>query len=308
MSACLELFEFVRFNHIKTVVVHVVENLREKVESINFVPLFRSLINEYDMLMDPNCPTPRHAGDMDSSFMTSDAGSPHTRHEIIQGGGSRWQGLRDTSVDEDAYFSTADDEEDELSRDHGAPNGASPLAKPLVDYGDDDDDEESVAETPPNANKSFRADEDHSSSPSPGQNASSSEGDIASSSSTPPPTTPPPPSIAEKRRREEDEDDELGKLAASNAKRRNSSSNVSVASTSSWEMLDKDEHEDSPNNPSRGSPDVENEDSPGGLPKLQTLRRKRAFGPGVGPAGGGRKIAISLATASKEQGDGNQKS
>lgn len=176
-------------------------------------------------------------GDVDSSFMTSDADTPNTRHVTINGGGTRWQGLRDTDADEEAYFNASDgedDDEDELSRD-GPPtpmshivNGASPLSKPLVDYADDDDDEED--DLPPIRPTSFsplQEKQKHSGN-SGASDPLSSPSPITPTSLAASPKTPkiPPPSLAEKRRREEDDDDEdeLGKLSAqSTAKRRNSS-------------------------------------------------------------------------------------
>jgi len=156
-SACLELFETIRRENVKPVILHLVENYRARLEAITYVDTFRNIVIRYEQLTHPAGPThSQNNGELDSSFLTSDADTPHTRRVIVNGGGSRWQGLKDVDVDEEAYFNTSDgddDDEDELSIEGGDrggmygrtkatrwANGASPLTKPLVDYIDDDED------------------------------------------------------------------------------------------------------------------------------------------------------------------------
>lgn len=239
-SAVLDFFRQIKFWYrkerlYKGLLQYLGDNYHETLSAISYTPIFDDILGDYDRMMDPNQPSQiRTEGDMDASFMTSDAGSPHG---IITGGSSRWSSGLHEDADEDAYFSAQDaDDEDQLSRDADSlPNGvnASPLSKPLVDYGDDEEDdgsgkEDSISETPPNARNRFRdaMDEDTSSSPTPAHNLSSPEKELLSSdSSAPTSTLPPPTSVAEKRRREEDDDeDELGKLMVPGAKRRNSAS------------------------------------------------------------------------------------
>lgn len=264
-SACLELFEIIRKEQLKPFIVHLVETYRERLDNINIrgIDTFKGLILRYDQLMDPTFVPQLEGGAGDSSFMTTDAETPNTKHVVIPGGGNRWQGLKDPDLEEDAYFNTSDDEddEDELSKDvpqKDATNSDFLKKKTvahtsLVPYGDDDDDDDDddheedlirrvmeddrmadhgdVVITPrkplievPESSPITAADHE---SPS-----SASTSALAAAPSTPatsnaPSSTPPRPlpSLAEKRRREEDDEDELGKLAntVKPNKRRNSS-------------------------------------------------------------------------------------
>lgn len=202
--------------------------------------------------MDPNFVPPLEGAAGDSSFMTTDAETPNTKHVTIPGGGQRWQGLKDPDLEEDAYFNTTSDEEDdedELSKDVPTETGMyGRVTKKrthvsLVPYADDDDDNDDVEDmvrreienegkdvvvTP----KRSISSEIPESSPITADHESPSTSNLAAAPSTPatsnaPSSTPPRPlpSLAEKRRREEDDEDELGKLAsaAKPSKRRNSS-------------------------------------------------------------------------------------
>jgi len=255
-SACLELFEIIRKEELKPIIIHLVETYREKLESIQVrgINTFEYLVVRYDQLMDPKFVPAVEGGAGDSSFMTTDAETPNTKHVTIPGGGQRWQGLQDPDLEEDAYFNTSDneedEEEDELSK--GVPQIFRIKKKTsthtyLVPYGDDDDDEEDmirrvdeddrlvdeeeedVAVTPKRAAiqvpETSPITADH-------ESPSTSATTLRAAPSTPatsnaPSSTPPRPlsSLAEKRRREEDDEDELGKLArsAKPSKRRNSS-------------------------------------------------------------------------------------
>ena len=160
----------------------------------------------------------------DSSFMTSDADTPNTRHVTINGGGTRWQGLKEIDPGEEAYFNASDDEddEDELSKDgfnSSAMFNASPLSKPLVDYADDEDEDDlpvlrtEETKTPTKASTLDTV----SSSPLIPTDGSPSPA-TATTPGTPRPvllsSTPPQPSqsLAEKKRRAEEFEDELSKL------------------------------------------------------------------------------------------------
>lgn len=255
-SAILELFEVIRKENLKSFIIHLVESYRERLEAIDIrgIDIFSGIVLRYDQLMNPHLIPPTAPGEGDSSFMTSDAETPNTRHITLNGGDPRWQGLKDADAEEDAYFNASDgeeDEEDELSRD--VPHGtglfnASPLSKPLVDYADDDEMDEDSIVIPSNAQQSLDADTEmldvdlNTPTKPPTELSSSSPFAISPSPSdmTQAPSTPttsatalsstptrPPLSLAEKRRREDDDEDELGKLAAagtaSASKRRNSS-------------------------------------------------------------------------------------
>jgi len=288
-SACLELFEFIKRENVKALILHLVENYGERLREITYVDTFKNILLKHEQFTDPNVPDPSQQDNgLDSSFMTSDADTPNTRHVMINGGGTRWQGLKDVDAEEDAYFNTSDGEdedEDELSRTpplrRSPPlrrrppvqNGASPTPKPLVDYGDDDED---LSPQPK------RSKDDQSSSPSTTPSRSP-----ATPSSTTPSSTPPPPALAEKRRREEDEDeDELGKLSTV-TKRRNSS-----ASDTSWDFIRKEELE-----ADAGAEWHKVEKEKQHTPKHSTLRRKRSFEPKGGGSGSTRKISITLSGA-----------
>ncbi|KAF2084093.1 DUF625-domain-containing protein [Saccharata proteae CBS 121410] len=136
-SACLELFEFIKRENIKTLITHLFENYREKLNQITYVPTFQHLVLRYEQMHEPPVPT------AESSFASQDDNTP-VRHTI--NGGQRWQGLKDTDAEEEAYFNGSDDEDEAQTTSSAAvagkaaQNGASP-AKPLVDYPDEDDDE-----------------------------------------------------------------------------------------------------------------------------------------------------------------------
>lgn len=239
-SACLDLFEHIRKENIKPLIYHLVENYREKLLMISSVETFQGIILRHEQFLNPTISQTSAAGDIDSSMMTSDAGSPNTRHVTVNGG-SRWQGLKDVDPDEDAYFNGSDgelDDEDELSREtpFARVNGTTSLSKPLVDYPDDEDDDEDLPLAMPHdmdlelsgseIERKARTQVELASSP---PTASSPLPMVTPPRQTPAqvPSTPPSTSLSEKRRREDDDDeDELGKLTANTAKRRNSSSSA----------------------------------------------------------------------------------
>lgn len=217
-SVCLELFEFIKRENIRPVIVHVVENYREKLEAIDYVDTFQNLVLRYDQQMQGY-----NSGDDTTLFSQNADGTPN-RGTV--NGNNRWQGVKEMDAAEEAYFNTSDDE-DELASKRVAPkrptlvNGAPTLARSLVDYPDDD-------EEPMDVDKQVterKADR-----------ASVTSVEERSRSRLPVPSTPPPEKLSEKRRREEDdEEDELGKLSTS--KRRSSSvsssgSDMSLSSSS----------------------------------------------------------------------------
>ena len=218
-SACLEFFEFIKVQNVKTLISHVVENYREKIKFITYVDTFSNFILRYDQ-------TQGFAPSMETSFLDTEEDTPK-RPET--GRGSRWEsGVKDLDAQEEEYFNTSDDE-DEVhvqtpgkSSSRSSVNGASPLSKPLVDYPSDEENENieaeiSIAILPSNGNTP-----ESSSSKD-----TESEGVLTPNSST---ALSPPERLSEKRRREEDEEDELGKL--SHHKRRNSSSSAGPSANS----------------------------------------------------------------------------
>jgi protein phosphatase-4 regulatory subunit 3 len=200
-SACLEFFDFIKREHIKNIISHLVENYRDEMKDITYVDTFQNFIIRYDQ-------TQGFAPSMETSFLDTEEDTPKRETR-----GSRWEnGIKDLDPTEEEYFNTSDDEDD-IGKATSRPsmNGASPLSKPLVDYPSDEETENMetdigavVSRTP---DSSPSKDSDHA---------------VRTPSSSGPS---PPERLAEKRRREEDEEDEIGKLSQS-SKRRNSSSSV----------------------------------------------------------------------------------
>ena len=233
-SACLELFEYIKREGVKQIIVHLAENYREKLLGITYVDTFHQLIHKYEQLQAGYNPVGE-----DTSFSTQGADTPNRG---LINGGQRWQGLKDTDEAEEAYFNTSDgEEEDDMSLPTAATakpltNRASPI-RPLVAYPDDEED--GVEATSSSPSQRLANQENQAPTPSPeraelepsrGRNRTP----VALSGS--PGVQSPPERPSEKRRREEDEDDDLGKIASgvTATKRRNSvSSNTSATSKSS---------------------------------------------------------------------------
>lgn len=213
-SACLEFFDFIRRENIKTLISHLVENYREKLLQITYVDTFGNFVLRYDS-------TQGFAPTLDTSFLDTEDDTPKRSES---GRGSRWDnGMKGLDSAEEEYFNTSDDEDENVNKSpssRASMNGASPLSKPLVDYNSDEDtenmdtDEAAQILTPKG-----------SSTP---ESPKSSSGGILTPKSSVSPA--PLERLSEKRRREEDEEDELGKL--SHSKRRNSSSST-TSNTSS---------------------------------------------------------------------------
>jgi protein phosphatase-4 regulatory subunit 3 len=155
------------------------------------------------------------------SFTTVDTEQTPNR-SLLSNGGQRWQGLKDTDAEEEAYFNGSDNEDENFPHAtlKSMSNGASPL-KPLVDYPEDEDDEN--MDSASNEQESADRPQETIETQSPPQQASVDS------------APPPPERLSEKRRRQEDDEDELTKLS-SHPKRRssigstgNTTSNVSQA-------------------------------------------------------------------------------
>ncbi|KAL4806113.1 component of IIS longevity pathway SMK-1-domain-containing protein [Aspergillus unguis] len=215
-SACLELFEFIKREHIKPITLHIVGKYGDKLRNITYVDTFQGLIIHYEQLQG-------YSEEADSTLYSQEEATPGLK--IAPSG--RWQGVKEMDPAEEEYFNTSDDE-DEWQQDNQAtgtllsqvPNGAaSPSVKSLVDYPDDDDDEGGdVMDTKPEAETE------------PEQKAEPSTDDAPADPTDETPSTPisqvaqsPPERLSEKRRRDEEDDDELVKLT-SGPKRRSSTS------------------------------------------------------------------------------------
>lgn len=191
----------------KALIIHLVENYRDKLKDITYVDTFQNLILRYDQMHEPQ-------PDLDQSFTSVESDTPNRG---IVNGGQRWQGLRDADAEEEAYFNGSDNEEDEENLPTAAvakpvANGASPL-RPLVSYPDDEDDDTMDILAEPDSTSLEQAKR-----PTVCEDA-------------PPNLQTPPERLAEKRRREEDEEDELGKLSTTTKRRSSSVSSArSIAS------------------------------------------------------------------------------
>jgi protein phosphatase-4 regulatory subunit 3 len=246
-SACLELFEYIKRESVKQLVLHLVESYRDRLMRISYVNTFQALVLKYEQLT-TGYPLPNGAEE------NSLAGQEGTPHRLVNGRQS-FAGLKEMDGDEEAYFEGDDDVDD----DEGLPtsvkqsmvNGASPV-RPLVSYPDDDDAEDTVdilASSPdPQKDKksSSTTSDDQRTLTDPTEDTLA---DPMEEDSLPPDTpenegqrgrnrTPvpiqgspgrqdgTPDSIPMKRRREEDDEDELGKMMGG-VKRRNSSASLS---------------------------------------------------------------------------------
>jgi protein phosphatase 4 regulatory subunit 3 len=213
-SACLEFFDFIKRENIKTVISHIVENYSDKLEKITYVDIFSNFCIRY-----------YQASSVETSFLDTDVeGDAPKRQE--NGRGSRWDsGIKDLDATEEEYFNTSDNEEEANEKSsENKPNGASPASKPLVDYNSDEENEtaESASGNAQDPN-------------TPQSTSSKNSKDViltpgSSSASTP------PERVSEKRRREEEDDDDMSKLAT-NPKRRNSTSSTTSAGSNTSSVL-----------------------------------------------------------------------
>lgn len=235
-SACLELFEFIKRENIKPIVLHIVEKYGEKLKNITYVDTFRDLVLRYEQMQG-------YGAEADSTLFSQDDATSAR----LQANGQRWQGVKEMDAAEEEYFNTSDDEEEvnhSVTPRDSAPytdlalqwqqqdtpavqaiasqvqtGGASPVVKPLVDYPDDDEDDDAMDTKSESGAEQQQM--QHEDAPQQGSDANSTEE---------PPSTPvsltiqtPPERLSEKRRREDEDDDELIKLT-SGPKRRSSTS------------------------------------------------------------------------------------
>ncbi|EEP79389.1 hypothetical protein UREG_04235 [Uncinocarpus reesii 1704] len=297
-SACLELFEYVKRENIKPIIVHIVENYREKIKNITYVDTFQNLMIRYDQMQG-------YGAQPEQTLFSQDECATPTRNLI--NGGHRWQGVREMDAAEEEYFDASDDEDDEVglfsssemmrtsalenraqlmassqqgksaAEANAPPNGSvSPTAKPLVDYPDDDEDamEVSEQEQPPTqtveAPPVQQIDEQPDSDDVATQMSFSSERFFER--------------FSEKRRREEDdEDDELIKLSSASKRRGSTASVSSVGSRTPGGVQAKRS--------------LSGQSSP-----VSSTLNKAGEKPSTNPAGSGsKKISINLSKSSATQ-------
>ncbi|KAI1074930.1 DUF625-domain-containing protein [Whalleya microplaca] len=205
-SACLEFFEFIKRENIKELIKHVVENYRERLLTLTYLDLFRTLIIRYDQ-------TGGFTAKMDYSMDVDD--EPRRRANINPRTGGLMEHLT-MDQNDDEYWNTSDDEEDfqpKSGHRTSSTNGEPSNTKPLVDYASDEEADENVDAG------ALSADEDKP------------EDEPKKANESPATVAPPLERLSEKRRREEDEEDDLTKMVQH--KRRNSSSASSNNSSTS---------------------------------------------------------------------------
>ncbi|KAH6659776.1 component of IIS longevity pathway SMK-1-domain-containing protein [Truncatella angustata] len=208
-SACLEFFEHIKKESIKDLIKHMVENFREQLEKLAYVPLFAFIVQRYDQ-------TQGFTANVEQ-FMESEEDARRRRQGQVM---NTRTGIMEHLMEQgdEEYWNTSDDEEDLQIRTGSrtlAANGSSPTTK-LVDYASDEELDEHIEDgdlIPDSQIDEEKMDED--------ADEPKSAGSLPS----------PPERLSEKRRREEDEEDDISKLMAN--KRRNSSSASSNASSTS---------------------------------------------------------------------------
>lgn len=238
-SACLELFEFIKREHIKPITLHVVGKYGDKLRNITYVDTFQGLIVHYEQLQG-------YSEEADSTLYSQEEVTPVLKMPPS----GRWQGVKEMDPAEEEYFNTSDEEEEvrlcpvmdadrntdsefQWQQDNQAtgtlisqvPNGAaSPSVKSLVDYPDDDEEENDAMDTTEANQKQQPQLEETSNDDAPADPASDQ------------PSTPvsqvvqtPPERLSEKRRREEEDDDELVKLTSGPKRRSSTSSSTGSA-------------------------------------------------------------------------------
>lgn len=247
-SACLELFEFIRRESIKPIVIHLGDNYRQILLDITYVDTFESLFLRYEQLTTDH-PEPEH------TLFSQDEVTPPMNRPQMNG---RWPGIQEIDPNEEAYFNTSDNEDEDDDDDAERENintvsermqwhrrriklemmngSASPISRPLVDYPDDDEEDAidakalTTPQTPltPESGKEVSPPETRTSAEKtlqPSPNIKSWAGSEVQQ---------PPERVTEKRRRqEEDDDDELGKLSTGPKRRNSASSTSSLASQGS---------------------------------------------------------------------------
>lgn len=202
-SASLDFFEFIKKENLKELVKHLVDNHRDTLVKLSYMPTFKEIIFRYDQ-------TQGYTSNMDYFLETEDdmARKPPPTGRLMNH-------LEDPTEEE--YWNTPDaDEEEEQNGRIGektpATNGSATPSKPLVDYPSDEEADENVD---PEA-KSQATDDDTASQ------VSSAESSLGPGG--------PPERLSEKRRREEDDEDEMDKLMHNKRRNSSSSSNNSAAS------------------------------------------------------------------------------
>ncbi len=210
-SACLDLFELIKSQHVKDLIKHLAENHREKIASLAYMNTFAEIFNIYEQ-------SQGYANNVENYFIESEDEVGRRPNNV----GARSH-MEQLTVDpaEEEYWNTSDNEDENQPGKGIETSAANGVTKPLVDYAyDEGEDENGDMVMSPTSSEAEKSKEN--------QDPSSTY----SSSSTLSAATPPPERVSEKRRREQDEDDELDKLILH--KRRNSSTSNNSASSGTF--------------------------------------------------------------------------
>ena len=110
-SACLELFEFIRRENIKPLILHIVEKYRSRLQDISYVDTFASLVRRYEQNQGYLAADTDSSTHEDSTMSLKSGAGINDNHHQQQ----RWQqggGVREMDAVEEEYFNTSDDEEE----------------------------------------------------------------------------------------------------------------------------------------------------------------------------------------------------
>ncbi|KAF9565122.1 Platinum sensitivity protein [Mortierella alpina] len=190
-SACIEFFEFIRNENIKTLITHIVPTFGEKLKRIEYVHTFKALIRRYEQMQDTSVADSEAAEAAASETSSAKRGAAEQK---------AWSSST-VDDDEEAYFNNSDEEDE------------------VPDEGKEEDD-------PPTSDLRRRVKENSDEELERGESARSLGGDISMDRDLKPiilasQTSPPPPPSLLRRKLvdygddEDDEDDEdaFGRLS-----------------------------------------------------------------------------------------------
>ncbi|KAG0229551.1 Platinum sensitivity protein [Actinomortierella wolfii] len=188
-SACIEFFEYIRSENIKSLVAYIVPHYMDKFKDVDYVDTFQGLIRRYEQQQDTSVTDTEAQSETNSSKR----GSNFSRQ------GDAWSSST-VDEDEEAYFNNSDDEDEvpDQGQGGGEPGGTAATAsaklsengslfmetsttadgssaqqqsprRKLVDYDDDDDEDEDESQRKPSASveSSFSSDSSDSSDTAP---------------------------------------------------------------------------------------------------------------------------------------------
>ncbi|KAG0265149.1 Platinum sensitivity protein [Mortierella polycephala] len=101
-SACIEFFDFIRSENIKTLITHIVPLYGEKLKNIEYVNTFKALIRRYEQFQD------------NSAVGSEAAEAALSESSSVRRGGPDQKAWSSLTVDDDeeAYFNNSDDEDE----------------------------------------------------------------------------------------------------------------------------------------------------------------------------------------------------